>query len=181
MEMKENSVKTVQGLLPLAAKYKYVLLMIAVGAGLMLLPPFGGEKLGAETAGAAQAGYSLQQIQGEMERLLSETEGVGKARVMLTAASGSRYLYQENREISSSGSAEAPEEYSASAETVLLNRSGSGQEALRTQEIYPDYIGALVVCDGAGNPGTVLKVKEAVAALTGLGTDRISVVKRSVS
>lgn len=181
MEMKENSVKTVRGLLPLVVKYKYVLLMIAVGAGLMLLPPFGGGKPELAEDGAVQSDYSLQQIQREMEKLLSETEGVGKARVMLTAASGSRYLYQENLEISGRGSAAAPEEYSASAETVLLNRSGSGQEALPTQEIYPDYIGALVVCDGASSPGTVLKVKEAVAALTGLGTDRISVVKRSVS
>ena len=71
MGMKENSVKTVRGLLPLVVKYKYVLLMIAVGAGLMLLPPFGGGKPELAEDGAVQSDYSLQQIQREMEKLLS--------------------------------------------------------------------------------------------------------------
>ena len=71
--------------------------------------------------------------------------------------------------------------YTSRTETVLINQGGSGQEALQSQEIYPPYIGALVVCDGADQPGIVLKVKEAVSVLTGLGTDCISVVKRSES
>ena len=54
-------------------------------------------------------------------------------------------------------------------------------EALQTQEIYPPYVGALVVCDGAGDSGTVLKIKEAVSVLTGLGSDCISVARRTES
>lgn len=188
MEYEGNGVKKIEtkgasaakGLLSLALKYKYVLLMVAVGVVLMLLPSFGSER-GQDPPGkmgASQSAYSVEQTQERMEKMLSEMDGVGKARVMLTVASGSQYVYQDDRELSYSGSAGAPEDYSSVTETVLLNRSGSGQEALQTQEIYPSYVGALVVCDGAGNAGTVLKVKEAVSVLTGLGTDRISVVKR---
>ena len=41
----------------------------------------------------------------------------------------------------------------------------------------PLYRGALIVCEGGGNDAVRLQVIEAVAALTGLGSDRIAVVK----
>jgi stage III sporulation protein AG len=165
----------------LLANYKYVLLMAALGVGLLLFPSFstegGQEAAGEETA--TQEAYSLAQTEAQMETLLSQMDGVGQVSVMLTVSSGSTYVYQDDREVSYSGAASAPEDYRSNTETVLLSRGSGGQEALQTQEIYPAYLGAVVVCDGAGNTGTVLKVKEAVSVLTGLGTDRISVVKRS--
>lgn len=175
--------KTVAKLFQLAAQYKFVLLMVVVGIGLMLMPSFGGEK-GQEvmqTNVSVQMGsYSLEQTQEEMARIISTIDGVGRAEIMLTVSSGSRVVYQDDRETSYSGSANAPEDYSSRTQTVLTS-SGGEESALATQEIYPEYIGAVVVCDGGNQPGTVLKVKEAVSVLTGLGSDRISVVKRSES
>ena len=167
-----------------AAKYKFVLLLVAAGVILMLLPPFGGESgqdKQQETASPAAASYSLDQVEADMAQMLSEMDGVGRAKVMLTVSSDSRRVYQEDRDVSYKGAAAAPEDYASTVETVLMNRGSGQQEALQTQEIYPSYVGALVVCDGAGDPGTVLRVKEAVSVLTGLGSDRISVVKRSES
>ena len=46
-----------------------------------------------------------------------------------------------------------------------------------TQETYPQYRGALVVCEGGGNDAVRLQVIAAVSALTGLGSDRIAVVR----
>ena len=46
-----------------------------------------------------------------------------------------------------------------------------------TRETYPVYLGAVVVCQGAGSGGVRLAVTEAVAALTGLPADRITVVQ----
>ncbi len=178
--MGSNTAKDLMGRI---LRYKYVFLMIAVGAILMLLPPSGSQR-GQDPpgkTGASQQSYSVEQVQQQMEQLLSRMDGVGKAEVMLTVESGVRHVYQSDREISYGGSTAAPENYSSVSETVLLNRSGSGQEALPLQEIYPSYVGALIVCDGAGNAGTVLKVKEAVAVLTGLGMDRISVARRNES
>ena len=45
------------------------------------------------------------------------------------------------------------------------------------QEICPQYRGALVVCDGGNSDRVRLAVIDAVGALTGLGSDRIAVVK----
>ena len=167
--IKEETGKTVKELAAIAGKYKYVLLMVAVGVIFMVLPSFGGgvkDTVAEEATG--ESTYSLEETQSQLEQMLSEIEGVGRVKVMLTVSSGSRIVYQDDREVSCT-------------ETVLINQGGSGQEALQSQEIYPPYIGALVVCDGADQPGIVLKVKEAVSVLTGLGTDCISVVKRSES
>jgi stage III sporulation protein AG len=46
-----------------------------------------------------------------------------------------------------------------------------------TQRRYPTYRGALVVCRGGDRPEVKLAVTEAVAALTGLSADRITVAK----
>lgn len=41
----------------------------------------------------------------------------------------------------------------------------------------PTYQGAIVVCQGADDPGVKLALVQAVASVTGLGTDQITVVK----
>ena len=46
-----------------------------------------------------------------------------------------------------------------------------------TREIYPQFRGALVVCQGADDPAVRLAVIEAVSALTGLGSDRVCVIR----
>ncbi len=180
--MKTDYEQVKQRLSTLVSRYKYILLMILVGAGLMLFPSGGKEAdHAAIQSQTEESSYSLNETQQHMEKILSRIDGVGRAEVMLTVSSGSQFIYQEDQEVSYSGTANAPEDYTSQTGTVLLDRGSIGQEALQTQEIYPPYVGALVVCDGAGNSGTTLKVKEAVSVLTGLGADRISVVKRSES
>ena len=62
-------------------------------------------------------------------------------------------------------------------EPVTLNRGSGYQDVVVTRETYPVYLGAVVVCQGAGSGGVRLAVTEAVAALTGLPADRITVVQ----
>ena len=54
---------------------------------------------------------------------------------------------------------------------------GSGDQVVVTQRRYPTYRGALVVCQGGDRPEVKLAVTEAVAALTGLSADRVTVAK----
>ena len=71
-----------------------------------------------------------------------------------------------------SGSVQSPDNYERRSDAV----TDSGGVVV-TQEKYPQYRGALVVCDGGGSDAVRLQVVEAVSALTGLGSDRIAVVK----
>ena len=63
------------------------------------------------------------------------------------------------------------------SQPVTVNRGSGWQEALVTRQDYPVYQGAVVVCQGAGSSAVRLAVTEAVAALTGLSTEKITVVQ----
>ena len=115
-------------------------------------------------------------LQQEMEDILGRIQGGGEVQVLLTVESdGERQLAQDS-ELSYSGSTAAPEDYSRSSQTVLVD-DGSAEAPVVTRTVYPTYRGALVVCQGGDRADVKLAVTEAVAALTGLSADRITVAK----
>ena len=59
----------------------------------------------------------------------------------------------------------------------MLVDDGSAEAPVVTRTVYPTYRGALVVCQGGDRADVKLAVTEAVAALTGLPADRITVVQ----
>ena len=165
-----------EGVRKLWDKYKYAGLVALIGA-VLLLWPSGNSNTGrsgssaAETVLAAEAG----DLQEQMEDILGTISGVGQVRVLLTLDSdGERQLAQDT-ELTYSGSAEAPEDYSRKSEIVLTDGEEDGTVVTRT--LYPTYRGALVVCQGGDRADVRLAVTEAVASLTGLNADRIAVAK----
>ena len=58
---------------------------------------------------------------------------------------------------------------------MTVGRGSGSQEVVPLQTLAPEFRGALVVCPGGGDPRVRLTLTQAVSALTGLGTDRISV------
>ena len=154
-------------------KYKFVILVALIGAALLLWPS--GEET-ADPGGTGMKGDGTAELQEELEEILSRIQGVGQVEVLLTAETdGTRQLAQ-NVEISYSGSSAAPEDYSRQSELVLAD-SGGGDETVVIQTCFPTYRGALVVCEGGDQAEVKLTVTEAVAALTGLTADRITVAK----
>ena len=96
--------------------------------------------------------------------------------MLLTVDSDGERQLAQNTELAYSGSTAAPEDYSRRSETVLVDGTeGDGTVVVRT--VYPTYRGALVVCQGGDRPEVKLAVTEAVAALTGLSADRVTVAK----
>lgn len=161
----------VKGVRTLWDRYKYAALVVLIGAGLLLWPS-------GKTAGEKQAAQTPENrdVQGEMEDILGTISGVGQVRVMLTQESdGQRQLAQDS-ELSYSGETAAPSDYSRRSETVLVDE-GSGDQVVVTETRSPTYRGALVVCQGADRAEVRLAVTEAVASLTGLSADRITVAK----
>ena len=176
--MKEKT----EGVRKIWNKYKYAALVALIGAGLLLWPGLGNGEEGSvlrrekPEAQGAQGGWDLQTIQTEMENILAAMDGVGQVKVMLTVDSdGGRQLAQDTQ-LSYSGDTAAPEDYSRKSETVRLDGS-SGDEPVVVRRTWPTYRGALVVCQGGGSAEVRLAVTGAVAALTGLPTDRVTVAK----
>lgn len=160
--------------LEVLSKYKFVLLAAALGAALLLWPTGPGAPDAAEDTpdpGTAGTG-TAREMEESMEKILAEISGVGRVDVMLTLHSGHELVLAEDAALRYSGSAQSPDSYERSTNTVTT----TGGVVVR-QEIYPQYRGALVVCDGGNSDRVRLAVIDAVSALTGLGTDRIAVVK----
>lgn len=149
-------------------KYRYVLLVLAAGIILMALP----EKK-AQTSDSPQPAETAQQLglQESLEELLSQMEGAGKVRVLLTQARGEQVLYQTNEDTDT-----AENSSQLRVETVILSGSDRGETGLVQQVNPPEYLGAVVLCQGAGNAAVRLSVVEAVMSATGLTSDKITVL-----
>ena len=63
-------------------------------------------------------------------------------------------------------------------EPTIISAGGGAQEAVELKTVSPQYLGAVVVCDGADSPQVQLAVTQAVAQFTGLSTDHISVLRK---
>lgn len=162
-----------EGVRGLWDKYKFVALVVLIGA-VLLLWPSGKPTTSVSSSDAVPT--EARDVQGEMEEILSKISGVGQVQVMLTVdTDGTRQLAQDT-ELSYSGSTAAPEDYSRRSETVVVD-GGDGDQTVVVQTQYPTYRGALVVCQGGDRAEVKLAVTEAVAALTGLTADRITVAK----
>ena len=155
-------------------KGKFALPVLGLGV-LLLLWPSGAGETKSTTSPETTAEETMAQQQKEMERILARIEGAGELHLMLTLESDGERTLAEDTEETLGGSQDAPESQSR-RETVVLSVSG-GEEVVVTRRESPVYRGALVVCQGADRAEVKLAVTQAVAALTGLGADRITVVK----
>lgn len=145
-------------------KYKYVLLILALGLVLMCLPD--GQPV--EEAPAPEMTVESLSLTEELEEILSQIQGAGKVKVMLSTATGEQTHYQTDEDQSSD---------TTRRDTVIVTGDDRSQQGLVRQVDPPTYLGAVVVCQGADRPQVQLAIVQAVANVTGLGADRISVLK----
>ena len=172
--MKDRQLSQLRGqAAQLLRKYRIPLLVFLLGVVLALVP---GRTKKAEvqqlTTETADTVFDLSAVQKQMEALLSAIDGAGRVRLMLTLSSGERVVYQtDSRTVTASGST------TQETQTVFRQPGGSEKEPAVQSTVYPTYQGALVVCDGAERASVRLAVTQAVSSLTGLGSNKIAVVK----
>lgn len=149
------------------SKYRFLLLVILLGLGLMLIPS-GNSKKNSESAAPSISQESSETLSQELEKILSDVQGAGKVHVMLTIAKGEETIYQTDGSTADNGNRH---------DTVVITDENRTQSGLIQQSIPPTYRGAIVVCQGADSPAVCLAIKEAVSKVTGLDTSQISVLK----
>ena len=152
-------------------KYKFVILIILIGVILMMLPTGKKTQTSSKTETEEEV-FSLESTEEQMTDILSHIAGVGKIRVMLTLKSGTQLQLAEDV---SRVDKESDTKYDS--EIVTINRGSGNQDVVVTDQIYPTFQGAVIVCEGAEQSSVRLAITEAVSALTGLSTDKISIVK----
>ena len=151
-------------------RYKFVAMILFAGLVLMMLPS--GNDSGRTEQEKQEESYSLAQTEHRLEEILKNMQGVGQVDVMLTLKSGSTLELAKDSSLSI-----RDEETKRESDVVTISGGGGSEEVVITQQRYPLYQGAVVVCEGGSNSSVRLAVIEAVSVLTGLGSDRISIVQ----
>ncbi len=152
-------------------KYRYVALVLLAGLLLMILPEGTSEKAEVvpEEIHISATEYDLQDALAE---ILAQIDGAGKVKVLLTQAAGEETLYQTDDDVSQTGDSS-----DTRRDTVLYTNSQREEAGLVKRIDPPVYQGAIIVCQGGGSPVVRLAIVEAVASVTGLTSDHITVLK----
>lgn len=150
-------------------KYRYALLILLLGLALMCLPESTDETEPTQTVIQAEETGDMEQ---RLEKILSQIDGAGKVSVLLTVRTGESVVYQTDGDTSvdADGSTERKD-------TVIISDAARTEQGLVRQVNPPVYLGAVVVCQGADRATVRLAIVEAVSNATGLGADRITVLK----
>ena len=153
-----------EGIMQLLKQYRYGVLVLLIGLGLMLIPSESEKGSVSEVVTEVKTA----DLEEDLEDILSQIHGAGKARVLLTEATGETRVYQQD----SNQSGENRKQ-----ETVVITHGDRSQEGLVSQIIPARYQGAVVVCQGGDSASVRLAIVEAVASVTGLTSDKITVLK----
>ncbi|MCL2546513.1 MAG: hypothetical protein FWE06_04875 [Oscillospiraceae bacterium] len=164
------------------SKYKYLLIVVAMGVALLIWPSSRQSTVGQTSS--AQAEYAQMFSTAEMETRLSEAlarvEGVGRVEVVLTLRSGTETVFQTENSKRVSQQRENGEtiDYNndTTESTLVLARGGGVQEPAVVMKRSPEFMGALIIADGGNEQVVALQIINAVTALTGIPSDRIAVV-----
>lgn len=173
-----------QGIKDKWAKNK--LLLWALGlAGVLLLVLPGNCKLpeSADPIPIANVNYQ-QQLQGELESILSSIDGVGRVSVMLTLEDEQEVVYARNEEISqrttsetdSQGGVREQVDYDSRGQLVIV-RTNNQDEPVVVKILKPRVRGVLVVAEGGGSPIIRERLTQAVQSVLDVPAYRITVQK----
>ncbi len=161
------------------SRYKAAVILLALGLALVLLARAGKSPAPEQPAEAPrEPEFSLAAEEKRFAAALERIDGAGEVEVVLTLKSGvSRTLAENESSSYESAKEQGDTRLESKKEAVLTSSGGSERSPVTLSYSYPEYQGALVVCRGAGEAYVRLAVTQAMSALTGLGTDKISVVK----
>lgn len=98
---------------------------------------------------------------------ITEIEGVGKAKVMLTITSTEEYVYAESVK---SGTSQSENSY------VIIDK-GSQKEALVKKINNPAISGVVIVCEGGDDPKVCERIYNAVSTALNIPTNKIYVAE----
>lgn len=151
-----------------------------LGMGLILLSELLPEKAPPAAAPAERISAEdyADQLEQRLSSIITNVEGVGSCRVMVTLENGVEYVYA-NEQKSGSNRVEGDSGLSQkddSEQSVILIDTESGRDGLLVTELQPTIKGVMVVCQGGGSEEVCARVTEAVATVLNITTKRVCVV-----
>lgn len=123
-------------------------------------------------------------LEEQLENILSQVEGVGKVKVMVTLAGTGELVVEKDvpqtqsqvEESDSSGGNRTTKENNWEESTVYIQEDGNSVPYV-VKELVPDVEGVCVIAQGGGNGNVVQNISEAVQALFPIEIHKIKVMK----
>lgn len=124
------------------------------------------------TSEADQAVKYAEILEERLEKILSEIDGVGSCRVMITVSGGVSYSYAQNAEQQT-----GEDENEIKKQFVILDKD-SGDSPLLESVRNPEIVGVIIACEGGEHNVVRECVTSAAEAVLGIPSNRICVTKK---
>jgi stage III sporulation protein AG len=111
-------------------------------------------------------------MEDRLQEILSCIQSAGKVKVMLSISQSEKTIYQTDSTYSQSD-----DHADSRTQTILISDNQRNETGLVHQKHSPVYQGAIVLAEGADLASVKLAIVDAVSDITGLGADKISVLK----
>ena len=154
-----------------AEKYKYVWIVLLAGILLMMIPQRESDISNLNVGDDAKEQVTVE-LADELENILSKISGAGHVEVMLSISHGEQTIYQTD-----SNHSQSTDSTDTKTQTVVISDNQRNEYGLIYQINPPSYQGAIIVAQGGDIPSVKLSIVEAVSNVTGLGADKIVVLK----
>ena len=118
------------------------------------------------------------ELEGKLEKILKEIQGVGNVKVMITVSNSSKLVYATSKEETSNTNTNGSTTISNNQTTtnpILIQVNGKTQP-LVVEEILPDIQGIVVVCSGAEDYKVRLEVLKAIQTLVKVPSSSIEIL-----
>lgn len=153
-------------------KTRIILAVALLGILLILLSEFIPKTQSADSKkNDSQYGDYISTLEKKTESLVSDIQGVGRCKVMITLESADESIFARNTKENQSDSS-----YSKDDEYVFYEGE-NGKAPVLIKQYFPAVQGVAVVCDGADNTAVRESVINSISSLYGISVSKISVSK----
>lgn len=129
------------------------------------------KEIAAESSAVDTQGY-VNELESRLEKLLSSINGAGAVEVMITLESGEEQVYARDSDSSCESETDGDTSWDEKLEYLVVDDA-----AVKLKVIEPEIRGVAVVCEGGGSPIVKQLVVEAVTAVLGISSARVSVAQ----
>ncbi len=152
--------------------------------GLSSFLPEGGQEAKKTGVLEAEAKTYASELEGRLQSILEQMDGVGKAQVMVTLENGYQNIYAKSEKVNNdilqdirAQDEKKTQEKQVTEQTYILVDGAGGKSPLVTARLEPEVKGVVVVCEGGDDPLVVRKVVDTVKVALDLSSSRISVAR----
>lgn len=126
-----------------------------------------------------------KQMENSLSDLITQIDGVGKAKVMVTLEQTTKSVYatqektsdQQTNENAESGTGKNETNNSNETSYLLVKDADGSEKAVKITDIQPVVKGVVVVCDGGGDPKVQQDITDAVTTALHITSVRVCVIK----